>query len=255
MTILISNDDGVHAPGIRTLVHQLRKSTEVFVMAPDRDRSGASHSLTLDRPLRVTELENGFYSINGTPKDCVHLAVTGWLPQPPSMVISGINHGYNLGDDVLYSGTVAAAMEGSFLGIPSLAISLAYKNGKPIHFATAAKVAEILMMHYNKHPLPAGTLLNINIPDLPFDQLKGFKVCRLGTRERAEPIIQAEDARGRRIYWVGESGPALDAGPDTDFWAIKHDMVSITPLHTDLTKYTQLEDTQHWSRDILLATS
>jgi 5'-nucleotidase len=255
MTILISNDDGVHAPGIRALVKHLRQFTEVFVMAPDRDRSGASHSLTLDRPLRVTELENGFYSINGTPKDCVHLAVTAWLPSPPSMVISGINHGYNLGGDVIYSGTVAAAMEGNFLGIPSLAISLAYKDNNPTYFETAAEVAKILMFQHQKHPLPSGTLLNINVPDVPFKELKGFKVCRLGTRERAEPIIQAEDARGRKIYWVGESGAALDAGPDTDFWAINNNMVSITPLHSDLTKYTLLEDTKGWTEDIFFSPS
>ncbi len=250
MTILISNDDGVHAPGIRVLAQHIQKFSEVFVMAPDRDRSGASHSLTLDRPLRVTELDNGFYAINGTPKDCVHLAVTGWLTSVPSMIISGINHGHNLGEDVLYSGTVAAAMEGSFLKIPSIAISLAYEDGKAVHFETAARVAEILMHQHSKHPLPAGTLLNINVPDLPFDKLKGFKICRLGTRERAEPIIQSEDARGRKIYWVGQSGPALDTGPDTDFWAIKNQMVSITPIHSDLTKYNQLADTQSWCADI-----
>lgn len=250
MTVLISNDDGVHAPGIRILVNHLRKFCDVFVMAPDRDRSGASHSLTLDRPLRVTELENGFYSINGTPKDCVHLAVTGWLTEPPTMVISGINHGYNLGDDVLYSGTVAAAMEGNYLGIPSLAISLAYKEGGPTHFETAAEVAKILMFQHQKYPLPRGTLLNVNVPDLPFKEIKGFKVCRLGARERAEPVIQALDVKGRKIYWVGDCGPASDAGPDTDFWAIKHKMISITPLHTDLTKYTQLDDTRSWSDDL-----
>lgn len=248
--ILISNDDGVYARGLSVLASHMKQIADIFVMAPDRDRSGASHSLTVDRPLRVTELDNGFYTINGTPKDCIHLAVTGWLKQTPTLVISGINAGYNLGDDVLYSGTVAAAMEGSFLDIPSFAISLVYQDGGPKHFKTAALVAERLVQHTFLHPLPAQTLFNINVPDIPFEDLKGMKVTRLGNRHRAQSVIQDKDPRGRSIYWVGEAGPERDAGPETDFYAVKQGYVSITPLQADLTHYPTLNTANQWAADI-----
>lgn len=244
MKILISNDDGYQAPGLPCLAQALRTRGEVSVVVPDRDRSGASNSLTLDYPIRATELENGFVRVNGTPTDCVHLAITGLLDQEPDMVISGINAGGNLGDDVIYSGTVAAAMEGRFLGYPAIAISLAGKT--PAHYDTAVRVAEKLIERLQHEPLPKETILNVNVPDLPLGDVAGISVTRLGHRHKSEPVIRTADPRGRPIYWIGESGAEQDAGPGTDFFAIKHGYVSVTPLQVDLTRHSALDELRSW---------
>lgn len=244
MKILVSNDDGFLAPGINILAKALKEIGEVIVVAPDRNRSGASNSLTLDNALRMTTAENGFMCVNGTPTDCVHLAVTGLLKEMPDIVVSGINEGSNLSDDILYSGTVAAATEGRFLGLPSIAISLA--GPKCLHYDTAAHVAKQLILKLCKDPLPTDTILNVNVPDLPLTELRGFQVTRLGTRHIAEPTIKAVDPRGRKIYWIGQPGPEEDAGPGTDFYAVNMGYVSITPLHLDLTHYKVFEQLSGW---------
>lgn len=244
MKILISNDDGVHAPGLAILAKALEKIADITVVAPDRNRSGVSNSLTLDHPLRVVSAANGFYSINGTPTDCVHIAVTGLLKEMPDMVVSGINEGSNLSDDVLYSGTVAAATEGRFLGLPSIAISLAGPRCE--HYDTAAQVAKILVDRLRETPLTSDTILNVNVPDLPFAELKGIQVTRLGTRHIAEPTIKEVDPRGRKIYWIGAPGLEQDAGPGTDFYAVNTGYVSVTPLHLDLTHYKVLDELSAW---------
>lgn len=244
MHILISNDDGYLAQGIRVLANALAPYAKISVVAPDRNRSAASNSLTLDMPLRATDCDNGFVRVDGTPTDCVHLAITGLLDQEPDMVFAGINHGSNLGDDVLYSGTVAAATEGRFLGLPAIAISLASHN--PQHFDTAGQVAVHLLQHIRRYPLPNDTLLNVNVPDLPFSQIKGYRATRLGHRHKAEPVIQSSDPRGQRIYWVGPPGSEQDAGPGTDFDAINNGYVSVTPLQLDLTRHEQIEALNQW---------
>lgn len=244
MKILISNDDGVHAPGLSYLAEALSKIADITVVAPDRNRSGVSNSLTLEHPLRVVTAANGFFSVNGTPTDCVHLAVTGLLKETPDMVVSGINEGSNLSDDVLYSGTVAAATEGRFLGLPSVAISLAGPRCE--HYDTAARIAKILVERLREQPLTFDTILNVNVPDLPFSELRGIQVSRLGTRHKAEPTIKDVDPRGRKIYWVGQPGPEQDAGPGTDFYAVSAGYVSITPLHLDLTQYKVLDELSGW---------
>lgn len=244
MHILLSNDDGYLATGLCTLADALRSQAQISVVAPDRNRSAASNSLTLDVPLRAYESENGFIRVDGTPTDCVHLAITGLLKQEPDMVFAGINHGSNLGDDVLYSGTVAAATEGRFLGLPAVAISLA--SNDPKHFETAAEVACLLFKRIVQSPLPQDTLLNVNVPDVAYSQLKGFKVTRLGQRHKAEPVIKSQDPRGRDIYWVGPPGTEQDAGPGTDFDAIKNNCVSITPLQLDLTRHEKMKDLELW---------
>jgi len=246
--MLLSNDDGFLAPGLTLLAKTLSEIGEVTVVAPDRNRSGASNSLTLDSPLRATTAHNGFISVNGTPTDCVHLAVTGLLKEMPDMVVSGINEGSNLSDDVLYSGTVAAATEGRFLGLPSIAISLS--GPKCINYETAAQVAKFLVLHLSKDPLPRDTILNVNVPDLTLKELRGFQVTRLGTRHIAEPTIKATDPRGRKIYWVGQPGPEQDAGPGTDFYAVNMGFVSITPLHLDLTHYKVFEQLSGWVKNL-----
>ncbi len=243
MRILVSNDDGVHAEGIRALSEALAACGEVIVVAPDRNRSGASHSLTLEVPLRVTRIaETGYHAVKGTPTDCVHLAVNELVRPEPDMVVAGINHGANLGDDVIYSGTVAAATEGRHLGFPSLAISLVGKT----HFATAAHYAALLVKGMMVHPLPADQILNVNVPDLPLDQIKGIRVTRLGNRHRAESVICTEDPRGQPIYWIGPPGSQQDAGEGTDFDAIEQGYVSITPLTIDMTAYSSLAGLGAW---------
>jgi 5'-nucleotidase len=244
MHILLSNDDGYLAEGLVALAKALADCGTISVVAPDRNRSAASNSLTLDMPLRATLAHNGFTKVDGTPTDCVHLAITGLLETEPDMVFAGINHGANLGDDVLYSGTVAAATEGRFLGLPAVAISLV--GDHPEHFETAAQVAVILLKQILAHPLPENTILNVNVPDLPFSELKGFQACRLGQRHKSEPIIQREDQRGRRIYWVGAAGEEQDAGEGTDFHAINNGYVSVTPLQLDLTWYERIENLKTW---------
>lgn len=244
MKILISNDDGYMAEGIRALTAALAELGEITVVAPDRNRSGASNSLTLENPLRLNRMDDGVYRVDGTPTDCVHLAITGLLDEEPDMVVSGINAGANLGDDVLYSGTVAAAMEGRFLGLPAIAISL---NGHTAtHFETAAWVAEKLVRHLQKTALPADTILNVNVPDLPIDEIVGFETTRLGHRHKAEPVIKEFDPRGREMYWVGPAGEEQDAGPGTDFDAIRRGAVSVTPLQIDLTAYKAMNGVADW---------
>ena len=244
MHILVSNDDGYLAEGLVALAAALSEHATISVVAPDKNRSAASNSLTLDMPLRATLAHNGFMKVDGTPTDCVHLAITGLLEQEPNMVFAGINHGANLGDDVLYSGTVAAATEGRFLGLPAVAMSLV--GDHPSHFDTAAQVAVILLKEIIASPLPDNTILNVNVPDVPFSELKGFKACRLGQRHKSEPIISSEDQRGRRIYWVGAAGAEQDAGEGTDFHAINNGYVSVTPLQLDLTWYERIETLSNW---------
>ncbi len=243
--ILISNDDGIDAPGIIILADEIRQYARVTVVAPTRDHSGASNSLTLERPIRFSRRQNDVYAVGGTPTDCVHLAITGMLEDEPDMVISGINAEANLGDDVLYSGTVAAAMEGRFLGLPAMAVSLCRRPGEP-HYASAAHAAAVLMQRLCEDPLPADTILNVNVPDLPWEQISGFEVTRLGHRHRAEKIIPLTDPRGHTLYWIGPPGEEQDAGPGTDFHAVHRGMVSITPIHVDLTRYKALEQVAQW---------
>ncbi len=245
MRILISNDDGVQAPGIVRLAQALAAVAQITVVAPDRDRSGASNSLTLDSPLRAVTRDNGFISVEGTPTDCVHLAITGLLDEEPDMVISGINSGANLGDDVLYSGTVAAATEGRFLGLPAIAVSLV-TSGQPTYYETAARVVLHLIDRLRLDPLPADTILNVNVPDRPWEGLAGFQATRLGHRHRSAPVVKAWDPRGRAIYWVGPPGEGQDAGPGTDFHAVNAGYVSITPLQVDMTRYAALEKVASW---------
>ena len=244
MYILLSNDDGYFAPGLNILAEHISKIADIVVVAPERNRSGASNSLTLDRPLSVRVAHNGFYYVNGTPTDCVHLAVTGLLDRLPDMIISGINDGANMGDDTIYSGTVAAAMEGFLLGIPSFAVSMSQHNAT--HFETAAKVVIEMIAHYQKNPLPPPMLLNINVPDIPYEQLQGKVVTRLGKRHKAEPVIQSTSPRGEKLYWVGPAGSAQDAGEGTDFYAVANHKVSITALQADLTNYQQLSTLKDW---------
>jgi 5'-nucleotidase len=242
--ILISNDDGYFAPGIILLAEVLAPLAEITVVAPERDRSGSSNSLTLDRPLSVRKAQNGFYFVNGTPTDCVHIAVTGLLPQLPDIVISGINYGANVGDDTIYSGTVAAATEGFLLGIPSIAISLVAEGGG--HLRTAGRVAAEVVARFIKRPIGQPVLLNINVPDMEYEKLGGMKVTRLGKRHKAEPVIKSTTPRGDVVYWIGAAGGAQDAGEGTDFHAIAANRVSITPLQMDLTRYAQLDAVSGW---------
>ncbi|EPC01199.1 stationary phase survival protein SurE [Litchfieldella anticariensis FP35 = DSM 16096] len=240
--LLLSNDDGVHAPGLRALYEALSPHARIRVVAPDRDKSGASNSLTLSRPLALSDLENGFYSVDGTPADCVYLGVNGVWDEKPDLVISGINHGGNLGDDVLYSGTVAAAMEGRNLGMPAIAMSLVGTR----HFDSAGRVAASLIGAADQLSLPPRSLLNVNVPDLPWESIRGFRVTRLGYRGPAAQPLKVRDPRGRERYWIAGVGENADDGPDTDFAAIQAGFVSITPLQTDLTRHAALDDVQGW---------
>ncbi|GHT87852.1 5'-nucleotidase SurE [Betaproteobacteria bacterium] len=244
MRILISNDDGYFAPGIAALVEALSPIAELTVVAPERDRSGASNSLTLDRPLSLRRVSNGFYYVNGTPSDCVHLAVTGMFDELPDMVVSGINHGANMGDDTIYSGTVAAATEGYLLGIPALAISLVSKEASD--FSTAARVARDLVQRFAQTPFKEPVLLNVNVPDVAYERLGAAVVTRLGRRHRAEPVVRSSTPRNELVYWVGASGLAADAGEGTDFHAVANAQVSITPLQIDLTHTAQIGTVRGW---------
>lgn len=246
MRILVSNDDGYQAPGLRALAEELKAFAEVTVVAPERNRSGASNSLTLDSPLRVEQVSEAVYYVNGTPSDCVHVAITGLLEQEPDMVVSGVNHGANLGDDVLYSGTVAAAMEGRFLGLPALAVSLVGDDGR--HFAAAAGVARRLVERMVSDPLPPETILNVNVPDLPAERIRGTEVTRLGFRHKSEPVIRARDPKNRPIYWIGPAGRGQDTGPGTDFHAIAAGSVSVTPITVDLTAHGSIDSLRAWLR-------
>lgn len=249
MKILISNDDGYMAPGIHVLAESLAEIGDITVVAPDRNRSGASNSLTLENPLRLDRLENGIYRVEGTPTDCVHLAITGLLEEEPDMVVSGINSGANLGDDVLYSGTVAAAMEGRFLGLPAIAVSLNSFEGK--HYETAGWAAQQLVKRLQSTALPADTILNVNVPDVPISEITGFETTRLGHRHKAEPIIKEADPRGRPMYWIGPAGAEQDAGPGTDFDAVRRNAVSVTPLQIDLTRYDAMDGVAKWLEETL----
>lgn len=244
MRILLSNDDGYFAPGLAVLAEHLAPLGEIIVVAPERDRSGASNSLTLDRPLMVRRAANGFSYVNGTPTDCVHLAVTGFLEHQPDIVVSGINYGANMGDDTIYSGTVAAATEGFLLGIPSIAISLASHAGR--NFSTAGRIAAQLVERFQRSPVSQPVLLNVNVPDLPESEIAGIEITRLGKRHRAEAVVKTKNPRDQTIYWIGAAGDAQDAGPGTDFHAVSNRTVSITPLQIDLTHHAQLALVRDW---------
>ena len=247
MRILLSNDDGYQAPGLKALAGALKAVADVVVVAPDRDRSGASNSLTLETPIRAHTMDNGFIRVEGTPTDCVHLAITGLLEQEPDMVVAGINAGANMGDDVIYSGTVAAATEGRFLGFPAMAVSMAPHT--PQYFDTAAQIAVRLIGRLQRKPLAAESILNVNVPDLPLEEIQGMQITRLGHRHKAEPVVKELDPRGRPIYWVGPAGPEQDAGPGTDFHALRNGFVSITPLQVDLTRHAAIDALNSWLED------
>jgi len=244
MHILITNDDGYLAAGIRILAEELSQVAEISVVAPDRNKSGASNSLTLAQPLRVERVAQGSYYVDGTPTDCVHLALSGLLESQPDMVVSGINAGPNLGDDVLYSGTVAAAMEGRYLGLPAIAVSLAGRQTR--HMQTAATITRRVVERLQRHPLPDDTLLNVNVPDLPIDEVVAIRATRLGFRHKAEPMIEQSDPYGRPLYWVGPPGEAEDASAGTDFHALEHGIASVTPMQIDLTRHQGIRPLQNW---------
>lgn len=244
MKILVSNDDGYLSTGINALANALSEIAEIVIVAPERNQSGASNSLTLNLPLRIHKVRDNHYFVDGTPSDCVHLALSGFLDFEPDLVVSGINHGANLGDDVIYSGTVAAAMEGRFLGWPAVAVSLV--GHRAVHFDTAAKVACELIERLKNDPLPNDVVLNVNVPDLPYDRLAGVAAARLGFRHRSEPLVEARDPHGRPIYWIGPAGQGQDAGPGTDFEALAAGKVAVTPLKVDLTRHEALEQIATW---------
>jgi len=248
MNILLSNDDGYLAEGLQALWLALKDLGEIHVVAPDRNRSGVSNALTLDAPIRATSCENGFIRVDGTPTDCVHLAITGLLEQEPDMVVAGINAGSNLGDDVIYSGTVAAAIEGRFLGLPAMAISLVGDKGR--HYCSAAKITARIIKHMQHSPLKGDCILNVNVPDLPLEQIKGIQVTRLGSRHKSEPVVKMLDPRGKPVYWVGPVGAEQDAGAGTDFYAVANGYVSVTPIQVDLTRHQALEPTRQWLQDL-----
>lgn len=244
MRILVSNDDGYRAEGLQSLAQALRPLGEITVVAPDRNRSGASNSLTLDVPLRVNSFGERCYYVNGTPTDCVHLAISGLFDFEHDMVVSGVNDGPNLGDDCLYSGTVAAAVEGRFLGLPAIAVSLCVREGR--HFGTAARVVADLVAGLQRSPLDPSTILNVNVPDLPYELLRGLRATRLGYRHRAEPVIRSSDPRGRAVYWVGPAGEGADVAEGTDFHAVAAGYVSVTPLQVDLTRHAAVAGLDEW---------
>ena len=246
MKILISNDDGYQAVGIQTLINELKKIADLIVVAPDRNRSGSSSSLTLDKAVKVTKVDNSFYYTDGTPTDCVHIALSGLINFIPDLVVSGINHGPNMGDDTIYSGTVAAAMEGYLLNIPSFAISMG--NDNPENFITAARVTVNLIKLYIKKKFGT-TLLNINVPDIPYNNLKGIEITRLGKRHAAEPAVKDETNNTETLFWIGAAGEPNDGGPGTDFNAIKNKMVSITPIHGDLTDHQNMQNIKEWIKE------
>jgi 5'-nucleotidase len=245
MRILVSNDDGYFSPGIEALAGALVDLADLTVIAPERDRSGASNSLTLDRPLSVRRAASGFNYVDGTPTDCVHIAITGFLEQRPDLVVSGINDGANMGDDTIYSGTVAAAMEGFLLGVPAIAFSLVDKGHA--YLETAARVARELVERFKRDPWPQPVLLNVNIPNRAYGDLGPSQVTRLGKRHEAAPVIEAKNPRGQTVYWIGPAGTVRDAGPGTDFHATAHGCVSISPLHIDLTAVDELDPLRRWS--------
>ena len=248
MHILITNDDGYLAPGLVALAEELGRVAQISVVAPDRNKSGASNSLTLTRPLRVERTPGGIYYVDGTPTDCVHLALNGLLDSAPDMVVSGINAGPNLGDDVLYSGTVAAAMEGRYLGLPAIAVSLVGRP--PRNYLSAAVITRRVVERLQRDPLPDDTLLNLNVPDLPAEQPLPLRATRLGFRHKAESVVRQADPYGRPVYWVGPPGEAQDAGPGTDFHAVENAAASVTPMQIDLTRHRGIEPLQNWLEQV-----
>jgi len=242
MRILLSNDDGYLAEGIQVLSDMLSQLGELTVVAPDRNRSAVSNALTLSRPIRAHKIADGFYKVDGTPTDCVHLGITGLLQQDPDIVVSGINAGANLGDDVIYSGTVAAATEGRFMGFPALAVSLA----GTVHYESAAKAVNQVIQNLIKSPLAEDCILNINVPDLAWEEIKGIKATRLGCREKAEPIIQQADPYGTPVYWVGRAGEPVANQEGTDFDAIHNGYISVTPIQIDMTRHAGVGPLQSW---------
>ncbi len=272
MKIFISNDDGYQSQGIKTLIgYLLSDKHTINVVAPDRERSGSSNSLTLNRPLLPVMFDyaesklnshylKGCYFLDGTPTDCVHVGITGLLTDPPDVVVSGINAGENMGDDVLYSGTIAAATEGRFLGLPALAVSLALPlqpesciAGHEIYFETAARFVKQFVKQLHDCPLPEDSILNINIPNLSWQNIKGIQTTRLGKRHKSEPAIESRDPRNRRMYWLGPVGKQADAGPGTDFYAIQQGYISITPLKIDLTDEKLLQPLEFWIKSDTIA--
>ena len=249
MHFLVSNDDGIEARGIQVLSDRMRRLGKVTIVAPAQNCSGASNSLTLDAPVRIDEVRERNFRVRGTPTDCVHIALTGLLEKDPDIVVSGVNAGANLGDDVIYSGTVAAAMEGRFLGLPAIAVSLVFEK-RPSHYETAAEAVALIVERLKSEPLPADTILNINVPDLPWEEISGFEVTRLGYRHRAEAVIKMDDPRGQPMYWIGQAGEGQDAGPGTDFDAIRRGYISVTPIHVDLTRYQALDQVSGWVSEI-----
>ena len=246
MRILISNDDGYKADGIIQLAKSLSEIAEVIVVAPSENKSAASSSLTIGKPLKPIQIEKNVYAIDATPSDCVHLALCGFIKESIDLVVTGINFGANLGDDVIYSGTVAGAIEGRFLGLPSIAMSLASWECK--HFDTAGEIAKLLVAQINKAPLANNTIINVNVPDIPMTEIKGIKSTRLGNRHKSEPSIQ--DLKDPSLYWIGENGKEADNVKGTDFHAISNNFVSVTPLQIDLTKYSEIKQVSTWLEDI-----
>ena len=246
MRILISNDDGYQAKGIKKLAESLSEIAEIIIVAPNENKSAASSSLTIGKPLEPIQINDNIFAIDATPSDCVHLALCGFLKEPIDLVVTGINAGANLGDDVIYSGTVAGAIEGRFLGLPSIAISLASFECK--HFETAAIIAKRLVEKIEKAPLSHNTIINVNVPDVPIEQIKGIKSTRLGNRHMSEPSMQDKD--NPSLYWIGENGQEADNGEGTDFYAISNNFVSVTPLQIDLTKYSEVKQVSEWLKDL-----
>jgi 5'-nucleotidase len=246
MRILISNDDGYKADGIIQLSKSLSEIAEVIVVAPSENKSAASSSLTIGKPLKPIQIEKNIYAIDATPSDCVHLALCGFIKDSIDLVVTGINFGANLGDDVIYSGTVAGAIEGRFLGLPSIAMSLA--SWECNHFETAGNVAKLLVNQISKAPLANNTIINVNVPDITMSEIKGIKSTRLGNRHKSEPSIQ--DLKDPSLYWIGENGKEADNGEGTDFHAVSNNFVSVTPLQIDLTKYPELKQVSEWIEGI-----
>lgn len=244
MRVLVSNDDGYQAPGILALKDALSVCADVTVVAPDRNRSAASNALTVTQPLRAHQVAPGHYSVEGTPTDCVHLAINGLFDEPFDRVVTGINNGPNMGDDVIYSGTVAAAIEGRFLGAPAIALSMSQWGAE--HYETAAQVAVDLLSRIEQHALPDDTILNVNVPDRHYDDLNGYQVTRLGRRHQSEPVMQQHDPRGNPVYWIGPPGDIADEGEGTDFYAVEQGYVSVTPLQIDLTRYDMMSQLSAW---------
>ncbi|WP_338515988.1 5'/3'-nucleotidase SurE [Candidatus Legionella polyplacis] len=251
MKILISNDDGIYSPGIKFLKKEMSLIAETIVIAPDRNCSGYSNALTLTKPLKINKLKNNYYSVTGTPVDCVHLGLTGLINKKFDIVISGINDQPNLGDDILYSGTIAAAMEGRYLKLPAISLSISKnKNDNIYYYNVAAIIARQLVTNLYKNIFPPKTILNINVPNIPLNKIKGIKISRLGTRHYPKSLIKDYDPRGNKIYWIGLPGLKSDTGPGTDFYAIKNNYISITPINTNLTNYKIFNELKIWINSI-----